>query len=528
MAETGQKNRSRTRAPFRWLARELSRIRLTVWLLIVMGVTMIVGSIFPQGYGADTYVASWGEARYELFLKLGLLNLFHTKYFLILGAILLLNLVFCSLLRWFGRAGTGFTGSRAPEHARVVPMAGDASAASSRARDVLTARKFKILSEKSGVLTARRGPWPEGVSLLYHIAMAAAIVGFIISALTSFEGDVTLYPGEPISVATANSETGAHRLRNTLADWSVGGWRPFSGARPDTTAFQERQLTLVLNEFVTEWEFHNEKYYPKDWLSHVSVRPPGDTASTDWKTRIVEVNLPLREAGLTFYQMAYEQEFDVVVALDGEEVERVEAQAYVPFTLESVDGMFFPGTLRVGTLFQKYHDPVPIVPHIPLKWQPPTPEPEEELADTSGHEGAATDMAAVAETDTAALLAAVESDDPKSPPPPPPERVELGDLSAGEPLELGGHTLTLENPYEGSVLTYRHDPGVPLLYVAIIAFMVGLAMRTYWPSYRVNLWIEDAPAGATGRLAFRAAGMLGEPEEIEDALARELSGGAGS
>ena len=509
MAETGKSNRSRAGAPFRWLGRELSRIRLTVWLLIVMGATMIVGSIFPQGYGPDTYIASWGEARYEVFSKLGLLNLFHTKYFLILGAILLLNLVCCSLLRWFGRAGTGLTGSRAPEHARVIPMAGDAGAAAVRARNVLAERKFKILSEKDGVLTARRGPWPEGVSLLYHIAMAAAIVGFIISALTSFEGDVTLYPGEPVSVATANSETGAHRLRNTLADWGVGGWHPFAGVRPDTTAFQERPLTLVLNQFVTEWELHNEKYYPKDWLSDVSVRPPGDTASTDWKTRIVEVNLPLREAGLTFYQMAYEQEFDVVVALDGEEVERAEAQAYVPFTLESIGGMFFPGTLRVGTLFQKYHDPVPIVPHIPLKWRPHTPEPEEELADAGDHEGAAVDTAAVAETA-------------------PPERVELGDLSAGEPLELGAYTLTLENPYEGSVLTYRHDPGVPLLYVAIIAFMMGLAIRTYWPSYRVNLWVESAPGGTTGRLAFRAAGMLGEPEEIEDALARELGGGAGS
>ena len=87
-----------------------------------------------------------------------------------------------------------------------------------------------------------------------------------------------------------------------------------------------------------------------------------------------------------------------------------------------------------------------------------------------------------------------------------------------------GYVLTLENPYEGSVLSYRHDPGVATLYIAITAFLIGLAIRTYWPSYRVQLWVED---GGRGRLTFRAAGMLGEPEDIEDALVEELESGAG-
>jgi hypothetical protein len=117
-----------------------------------------------------------------------------------------------------------------------------------------------------------------------------------------------------------------------------------------------------------------------------------------------------------------------------------------------------------------------------------------------------------------------EVDSIAAPAPPPPERIELGDLSAGEPLEVDGYTLTLENPYEGSVLTYRHDRGVTLLYIAVTAFMFGLAIRTYWPSYRVNLWIEEAGAGAVGKLLFRATGMLGEPEAVEDELVKALGG----
>ena len=111
-----------------------------------------------------------------------------------------------------------------------------------------------------------------------------------------------------------------------------------------------------------------------------------------------------------------------------------------------------------------------------------------------------------------------------APPPLPPERIELGDLSAEEPLEVEDYSLTLENPHEGSVLTYRHDRGVTLLYIAITVFILGLAIRTYWPSYRVSLWIEESPGGAIGRLTFRATGILGEPEIVEDELVSGFGG----
>ena len=151
--------------------------------------------------------------------------------------------------------------------------------------------------------------------------------------------------------------------------------------------------------------------------------------------------------------------------------------------LESVGGMFFPGTMRVGTLFEKHREPAPITPHVPLKWQ-----------------------------------AADAPEDAK------PE--EVGDLSASVPLPRDGFTLTLENPREATILSYRHDPGVPLLYVAIVAFLAGLAVRTYWPSYRVSLWVVPGAGGSVeGRLAFRATGMLGEPDDIESALVRELEAG---
>ena len=304
---------------------------------------------------------------------------------------------------------------------------------------------------------------------------------------------------------------------------------------PDTAEWEGKEVTLTLNEFITHWELYQEKYYPRDWISDVSVDVIGHGPEVLWPNRIVEVNRPLRAGGLTFYQMAYEQEFDVVVWQGGSEVERVRANAYAPFTLESIEGTFSPGNMRVGTLYQKYLPTEPVVPHVSLKWQPPEPPVDETVVEAVVEEPApeeppaATDAAELTEGEVDSTgMAVVEADSVIAPPPPPPpERIELGDLSAGEPLEVEGFTLTLENPYEGSVLSYRHDPGVALIYIAIAAFMIGLGIRTYWPSYRVSLWIEETDNGALGKLVLRATGMLGEPRVIEDELVEELGGDAG-
>ncbi|HYW69377.1 MAG TPA: cytochrome c biogenesis protein ResB, partial [bacterium] len=421
----------------------------------------------------------------------------------------------------------------APKDARAVAIGGDADSAISRAVRALTERGYYVARAAGGMISARKGPWPEGVSLLYHLALAIAIVGFLVSALHSFEGDVTLYPGQPVTVQTGSVETGWQRIRYDVAAWNIIGWHPFEGTLPDTNAWEGKEVTFALNEFVTHWELYQDKYYPRDWISDVSVQVKGHGPQVIWPSRLVEVNRPLRAGGLTFYQMAYEQEFDVVVWQGGEEVENVRANSYVPFTLESIEGTFFPGTLRVGTLYQKYMPTEPVVPHVPLKWQPPEPPVEEvvvEVAEPEPEESPEPDDAEVltaAEAESMGMeLAEAETVAATPPPPPPPERIELGDLSAGEPLEVEGFTLTLENPYEGSVLTYRHDPGVPLLYIAITIFMVGLAIRTYWPSHRVSLWIEESGGGALGKLVFRATGMLGEPKVAEDDLVKELGGDA--
>ena len=190
-----KKQKTFLRIVFEKVLHELMRVRLAVWLLIVMAVTMVVGSIFPQGYGPEIYIESWGETRYAVFSKLGLLNLFHTKFFLLLGIILLLNLLVCSIVRLSGRRGVvSVAKTAAPRNARAIGMGGDPDSAISRAVRALTERGYYVSRAQGGMLSARRGPWPEGVSLLYHLALATAIIGFIISALHSFEGAVTLYP----------------------------------------------------------------------------------------------------------------------------------------------------------------------------------------------------------------------------------------------------------------------------------------------------------------------------------------------
>ncbi len=125
---------------------------------------------------------------------------------------LLANLVACSVVRWLGRSGTGLAAGEPPPHARPIALPAGAEP-SRRAAEVLAARGYKVLSESASVVTARRGPWPEGVSLLYHLSLALAIVGFILSALFAFEGEVTIAPGETVEVATVERADRRERAR---------------------------------------------------------------------------------------------------------------------------------------------------------------------------------------------------------------------------------------------------------------------------------------------------------------------------
>src|SRR6185369_9989135 len=74
-------------------------LKLTLFLLISLALTSIIGTVLPQGSLHPEYVAQIGPTRLQIYSKLGFFDMYHSWWFISLLYVFSLNLVSCSIKR---------------------------------------------------------------------------------------------------------------------------------------------------------------------------------------------------------------------------------------------------------------------------------------------------------------------------------------------------------------------------------------------------------------------------------------------
>jgi cytochrome c biogenesis protein len=77
-----------------------SSLRLTIALLIILAFTSIFGTVIPQNASPEEYLRAYKFSTYKILKILGFLDMYHAKWFLLLLALLSLNLAACSWRRF--------------------------------------------------------------------------------------------------------------------------------------------------------------------------------------------------------------------------------------------------------------------------------------------------------------------------------------------------------------------------------------------------------------------------------------------
>lgn len=283
-------------------------------------------------------------------------------------------------------------------------------------------------------------------SIAFHIGFILCFTGLFISYLLAQEGEVMVYPDKPAYISIEGKDTRLARL----ASFRVLNIKPLDFLTPG----QGKALEVRLERFDTEYEWHQgvkfsrsvkgklalaagpvvldgeaEPYFPRDWRSTLALYNGGVLV----KRKTIEVNDPLHYKGITIYQSSYDQKFDLII----NNAKRVIVTSNEPFEIPGLPGKFKTGTVYLGSLYKGGN------------WEEIRPRttlfslPEEAEGKESGR----------------------------------PER--LGVLYKGRPFYLQGLSLTMANIREGSGLSYRYDPGVPVLWVATIIILVGMTIRVY-------------------------------------------------
>ncbi|MEE9614607.1 MAG: cytochrome c biogenesis protein ResB [Thermodesulfobacteriota bacterium] len=484
---TTEKRNSRTRlGDIRSrLYKRLASLRTSVYLIGLLCLFYVLGTVFPQGGNMDAYSDAGGGFSGGVRL-LGLLNIFDGPVFLVAAFVLLLNLAVCSYERLMvlTRQGRSVPQSFEPQFTIDMPMAkGEAEAETTKA-----------LKEKLGFRPLSSEEWcvmEKGLSYrwltwLYHTGIIACFLGFMLSGLFVVEGMVTLRPGEPTRIVSEMPGMPEE----------LGWLRSADHPEPD---FQ-----LVLDEFITEYTRSPHLDYPRDKVSRLAVALGWKDVSyeikddslfpKDWKSRLrvvkgdltvhektIEVNDPLKFEGYTFYQMSFNQTMKLMV--DRNPI-FLEAEAGEKLLVPGLDGELKFGTMRTGTLFKLDGTKEEITPFVMVK------------------------------------RITSEGDKRKT--------EEFGRLDLHHSLTVDDKTITFISVEESSILSYRYDPGVWLLYIAGIFVLVAMSLRCFGGWYLVAFRVEEAGVsggGGTTRLllSMDTRGLRADPEKIKKRLEYHLS-----
>ncbi|MCW2278464.1 cytochrome c biogenesis protein ResB [Heliophilum fasciatum] len=252
-----------------------SSMKLGLILLLVIAVAAIAGTVIPQNQPPQAYGSS-----YELYDALGLTDMYHTWWFLVLLALLSMNLLVCSVHR-FGALQRQFSALPAAKKAEdlrslatkatsVQPGSVDAVAATIATRWQQAGYRVQRQSDgETQLIAADKGRWGIWGSLITHLGMLVLLAGAVVSTYMSTEDQAPLEVGQQVALSELGGLLGA----------------------PSNVAIQVKDFKTIYREDGTI----------QDWLSTLTVLKDGQ----EQLTQTIEVNQPLYYEGYKFYQAFY-------------------------------------------------------------------------------------------------------------------------------------------------------------------------------------------------------------------------------
>jgi cytochrome c biogenesis protein len=263
------------------LWKQLTSVKLTVGILLLIAASAIVGTLIPQNRPPAYYREIFGEALYPILTRLNLPDMYHSLWFQALLLLLALNILACSLDRLkavlkivFSKtpafSSTAFGEANATEE-HPVPSAPAALRVHYQA---LLKRHFSTTAEQETedglLLFAEKGRYSRLGVYIVHFSILILLAGALIGSIFGFEGYINLPEGQATShVLLTNSD------------------QPY-----------ELGFTVRCDAFSVS--FH-ESGQPKEYRSRLTILD-GERMI---RQQDILVNKPLRYQGIRIFQSSY-------------------------------------------------------------------------------------------------------------------------------------------------------------------------------------------------------------------------------
>src|SRR3972149_4899071 len=288
-----------------------SSVKLAVVLLIILAIVSIIGTVVQQGQPTEQYLKEYSLATVNVLETLGLFDMYHTPWFVLLLFFLTANLAVCTLER-FPKPWQLVKAPLKPledEMLKPLPFKkeitfkGGMDKAEARASRVLKSRRYRFLvSGGPGVqhLYTQKGLYSRFGVYITHLSIILIFAGAIIGSFFGFKAFLNLPEGEVSKVVYLRNEPLWDKI---MASLGVGDSRVVMDPQGGVPS-------MPLGFFVRCDNFDVDYYsgaagptgMPSEYHSTLSVF---DLQGRPILQKRIRVNDPLTFHGITFYQSSY-------------------------------------------------------------------------------------------------------------------------------------------------------------------------------------------------------------------------------
>ena len=466
----------------RWVWRTLTTMRTALFLLLLLALAAIPGSIYPQRGTSDAKVSQYFTDHPKLAPILDMFSIFSvygSPWFASIYLLLMVSLVGCIIPRirqhWQALRAEPPV---APRNFDALPLHDDISGSLANAEAWLRSKRFRV-RVGDGWVAAEKGYARETGNLLFHLSILVVLFGVAIGAFNGYRGQVIIKEGDSFS--------------NVLAQYD--SFVP--GSRLDPSALQP--FWMKLNRFDVTWEQTvNGSTQPKDFRAFVTAQ---DSPRSTPRDVIVEVNEPITMNGVSMFLVGHGYAVHLRVK---------DAQGKLVFDNSTV---FLPrdrnftsdGVVKIPDMtpqlgLQAIFAPTAIVDGLgPHSTYPDPKDPKLFMSAWTGDLGLDTGAPQnIYRLDTGSM-----------------KRIGLEELTPGETWTLPIGTIEFVGLERYATFNVNYDPGMGVAFAGAVLLLFGLVLMLY--VQRRRYWIR-AKIGGTLEVAALAKNSVANIDEEFAAL----------
>lgn len=276
-------------------------VKLTIFLLILLAIVSIIGTLIKQNAPSAEYVQRYGVSLYQVLDFFNLFDMYHSWWFSAILLLLVVNLIACSLHRFPGawRQISRDSGSKELKDAalKALPyverlrLSGSVGAKEDKIRSEMK-KLFKspqrIEGESSVTFYSEKGRFSRLGAYLTHLSILIILVGGLAGSLFGFRGFVNILEGETVDHL-------ALRMK-------------------ERDVLKPMGFSIRCDDFrVTFYDLDRPEKHVKEYSSDLAILENGKEVLN----KTIRVNHPLHYKGLVFYQSSYGAIHEVTLGVQG-------------------------------------------------------------------------------------------------------------------------------------------------------------------------------------------------------------------